>query len=125
MKMGFVSAILDGWTYEEMMDTAREMGFKCGSCQLLQGKGTPLRGVSHVDAERARLKTRLMQSISRNTQKNAELKFLLSLLSQHDGCGSCKAGSEYRTFEECHPGEREARHRNGYDLHRKGSDEDR
>ena len=26
MKLGFVSAILDGWTYEEMMDTAAGMG---------------------------------------------------------------------------------------------------
>lgn len=29
MKLGFVSAILDGWTFEEMMDTAQEMGFQC------------------------------------------------------------------------------------------------
>ena len=28
MKLGFVSAILDGWTYEEMMDVAGSMGFK-------------------------------------------------------------------------------------------------
>ena len=29
MKLGFVSAILDGWTYEQMMDVASEMGFEC------------------------------------------------------------------------------------------------
>lgn len=29
MKLGFVSAILDGWTFEEMIDTASEMGFSC------------------------------------------------------------------------------------------------
>ena len=30
MKLGFVSAILDGWTFEEMIDTASEMGlFPC------------------------------------------------------------------------------------------------
>ena len=29
MKLGFVSAILDGWTFEEMIDTAAEMGYEC------------------------------------------------------------------------------------------------
>ena len=29
MKLGFVSAILDQSSYEEMMDTASEMGFQC------------------------------------------------------------------------------------------------
>ena len=28
MKLGFVSAILDSWTYEEMMDFASEHGFE-------------------------------------------------------------------------------------------------
>ena len=35
MKLGFVSAILDTWTYEEMMDFAADHGFephRCGSC---------------------------------------------------------------------------------------------
>ena len=29
MKLGFVSAILDGWSFEEMIDTARDLGFSC------------------------------------------------------------------------------------------------
>ena len=29
MKLGFVSAILDGWTFEEMIDTAHDMGYTC------------------------------------------------------------------------------------------------
>lgn len=29
MKMGVVSAILDGWSFEEMIDTLSEMGFSC------------------------------------------------------------------------------------------------
>ena len=29
MKLGFVSAILDGWTFEEMMDTAAGLGYEC------------------------------------------------------------------------------------------------
>ena len=29
MKLGFITAILDSWTYEEMMDFASEQGFEC------------------------------------------------------------------------------------------------
>ncbi len=29
MKLGFITAILDSWTYEEMMDFASEQGFAC------------------------------------------------------------------------------------------------
>ena len=29
MKLGFVSAILDGWTFEEMIDTAHDVGYTC------------------------------------------------------------------------------------------------
>lgn len=54
MKLGFLSAILDGWTYEEMMDVAQEMGFKCVEVACWpQGKAERrYAGVSHIDAER-------------------------------------------------------------------------
>ena len=29
MKLGFVSAICDGWSFEEMMDFASAQGFEC------------------------------------------------------------------------------------------------
>ena len=29
MKLGFITSILDGWTYEQMMDFASEQGFEC------------------------------------------------------------------------------------------------
>ena len=49
MKLGFVSAILDGWTFEEMIDTASEMGFSCVEVACWpQGKAerraNPIRG---------------------------------------------------------------------------------
>ena len=53
MKLGFLSAILDGWTYEEMMDTAHEMGFKCVEVACWP-KGKAERryaGVSHIDVD--------------------------------------------------------------------------
>ncbi|MCI8465650.1 MAG: sugar phosphate isomerase/epimerase [Lachnospiraceae bacterium] len=54
MKMGFVSAILDGWTFEEMIDTAAEMGFSCVEVACWpQGKGERrYAGVSHIDTAR-------------------------------------------------------------------------
>ena len=44
MKLGFVSAILDGWTFEEMIDTASEMGFSCVEVACWPQGGAPLRG---------------------------------------------------------------------------------
>ena len=54
MKLGFVSAILDTWTYEEMMDFASAHGFECVETACWpQGKAERrYAGVSHIDAER-------------------------------------------------------------------------
>lgn len=54
MKLGFVSAILDQSNYEEMMDTAAELGFGCVEVACWpQGKAERrYAGVSHIDAER-------------------------------------------------------------------------
>ena len=53
MKIGFVSAILDNHTFEEMMDTAHEMGFQCVEVACWP-KGKAERryaGVSHIDVD--------------------------------------------------------------------------
>ena len=54
MKLGFVSAILDQSSYEEMMDVAAELGFQCVEVACWpQGKAERrYAGVSHIDAER-------------------------------------------------------------------------
>ncbi len=54
MKLGLVSAILDAYTYEEMMDTVSELGFQCVEVACWpQGKAERrYAGVSHIDAER-------------------------------------------------------------------------
>ncbi len=54
MKLGFVSAILDTWSYEEMMDFAADNGFECVEVACWpQGKAERrYAGVSHIDAER-------------------------------------------------------------------------
>lgn len=53
MKLGFVSAILDGWTFEEMMETAGRMGFTCVEAACWpQGKAERrYAGVSHIDVD--------------------------------------------------------------------------
>ena len=54
MKLGFVSAILDQSSYEEMMDTASALGFQCVEVACWpQGKAERrYAGVSHIDVER-------------------------------------------------------------------------
>ena len=54
MKLGFVSAILDGWTYEEMIDTAAQLGFACAEVACWPAGKAERRyaGVSHIDAQR-------------------------------------------------------------------------
>ena len=51
MKMGVVSAILDGWSFEEMIDTLSEMGFSCVEVACWpQGKAERrYAGVSHIN----------------------------------------------------------------------------
>lgn len=53
MKLGFVSAILDGWTFEEMIDTAAEMGFECveAACWPAGKAERRYAGVSHIDVD--------------------------------------------------------------------------
>lgn len=53
MKLGFVSAILDGWTFEEMIDTASEMGYECVEVACWpQGKAERrYAGVCHIDVD--------------------------------------------------------------------------
>lgn len=53
MKFGLVSAILDGWTMEEMVDTVSEMGFECVEVACWpQGKAERrYAGVSHIDVD--------------------------------------------------------------------------
>ena len=54
MKLGLVTAILDGWNFEEMVDTVSEMGFQCIEVACWpQGKAERrYAGVSHIDVAR-------------------------------------------------------------------------
>jgi sugar phosphate isomerase/epimerase len=54
MKLGFVSAILDGWSFEEMIDIAHDMGFGCVEVACWPAGKAERRyaGISHIDVER-------------------------------------------------------------------------
>ena len=70
MKLGFVSAILDTWSYEEMMDFASEHGFECVEVACWpQGKAERrYAGVSHIDVDKV-LADMNMQNTSWTTAK--------------------------------------------------------
>ena len=53
MKLGFVSAILDGWTFEEMIDTASSMGYACVevACWPCGKAERRYAGVSHINVD--------------------------------------------------------------------------
>ena len=54
MKFGLLTAILDGWTYEEAVDIAAEMGFRCleVACWPAGKAERRYAGVSHIDVAR-------------------------------------------------------------------------
>ena len=51
MKLGFVSAILDTWNFEEMIDAASDMGFQCVevACWPVAKAERRYAGVSHIN----------------------------------------------------------------------------
>lgn len=53
MKLGFVSAILADYSFEKLIDTASEMGFKCveAACWPKGKSERRYAGVSHIDVE--------------------------------------------------------------------------
>ena len=60
MRMGFITSLFDGWTYEEMMDDVARLGIECVEVACWP-KGKAERkygGVTHIEASiSARLRT--------------------------------------------------------------------
>lgn len=54
IKLGLLTAILDGWSYEEAVDIAAKMGFQCleVACWPAGKAERRYAGVSHIDCER-------------------------------------------------------------------------
>ena len=79
MKLGFVSAILDTWSYEEMMDFASEHGFECVEVACCpQGKAERrYAGVSHIDVDKVLADDEYAKHIlDYSKEKNVEISSL-------------------------------------------------
>lgn len=88
MKLGFVSAILDSWTYEEMMDFAAEHGFDCVEVACWpQGKAERrYAGVCHIDAERVLTEDTYAKHIAEySKEKHVEISSLAFYPNTLDG----------------------------------------
>ncbi len=88
MKLGFVSAILDTWTYEEMMDFASQHGFECVEVACWpQGKAERrYAGVSHIDVERVLSDdTYAKHVLDYSREKNVEISSLAFYPNTMDG----------------------------------------
>lgn len=88
MKLGLVSAILDGWTMEEMVDIVSEKGFSCVEVACWpQGKAERrYAGVSHIDVARV-LEDDVYASyvLDYFKQKNVEISSLAFYPNTMDG----------------------------------------
>ena len=79
MKLGFITAILDSWTYEEMMDFASEQGFECVevACWPQEKAERRYAGVSHIDAERV-------------NREDAYAEHIVEYAKKHLSANNCK-----------------------------------
>ena len=88
MKLGFVSAILDTWSYEEMMDFASEHGFECVEVACWpQGKAERrYAGVSHIDVDKVLADDEYAKHIlDYSKEKNVEISSLAFYPNTMDG----------------------------------------
>ena len=88
MKLGFVSAILDTWIYEEMIDFASDYGFECVEVACWpQGKAERrYAGVSHIDAEKVLVDDAYAKHImDYSSEKKVEISSLAYYPNTMDG----------------------------------------
>lgn len=88
MKLGFITSILDGWSYEEMMDFASEHEFECVEVACWpQGKAERrYAGVSHIDVERVLENDEYAKHITQYAaQKHVEISSLAFYPNNMDG----------------------------------------
>ncbi len=79
MKLGFITAILENYTYEEMMDFASKEGFECVevACWPAGGGERRYAGTSHIDVRRVLIDDAYMQHILRYAkEKNVAISSL-------------------------------------------------
>lgn len=88
MKLGLVSAILDGYSFEEMIDIVSDLGYQCVEAACWpQGKAERrYAGVTHVDAERVIEDEKYCEHIAAYTrQKGVKISALAFYPNTMDG----------------------------------------
>ena len=88
MKLGFVSATLDTWNYEEMMDFASDHGFECVEVACWpQGKAERrYAGVTHIDVDKVLEDEEYAKHIlDYSKEKNVEISTLAYYPNTMDG----------------------------------------
>ena len=87
MKLGFITSILDSWTYEEMMDFASGQGFECVevACWPQEKAERRYAGVSHIDAERVNQDDAYAEHIVEYAKEIRSGDIGTGLLSKRDG----------------------------------------
>lgn len=78
MKLGFVSSILDGWNFDEMLEVASDAGFQCVEVACWENaKGSERRyaGVCHIDTEEM-TKEKAKEIQKKCKEKNVEISSL-------------------------------------------------
>lgn len=77
MKLGFISSILDGWSFDEMLETASDLGFECIEVACWpQGKAERrYAGVSHIDAA-GMTEEKAAEILKKFREKNMEISAL-------------------------------------------------
>ena len=119
MKMGFITAILEDYSFEEVIDFASAHGFSCvelacwpsGKAERRYAGGCAGRGKGALCAG-------ILQKARRGD-------FVPGVLSEHYGPGSGKARGQHRAPEKTDRSKPQTRCRHGDNLHRSGSDEER
>ena len=77
MKLGFISSILDGWSFDEMLETADSLGFQCIEVACWpQGKAERrYAGVSHIDVA-GMTEEKAQEILAKFREKNIEISSL-------------------------------------------------
>ena len=124
MKLGFVTAILDSWNYEEMMDFASEQGFACAevACWPQEKAERRYAGVSHIDAERVNQDDAYAEHIVEYAKKSgveiSALAYYPNVMAADKEKRQCRCG----TPETGDPCKQKIRCGHGHHLYWKGPD---
>ena len=120
MKIGFVSAILDGWSFEEMIDTAARLGYACVEVACWPAGKAERRyaGVSHIDVGRVLEDEEYAHHVlDYSRSKGVEISALAFYPNTMDG-NPDKRAANIGHLKTVIRASAKPRNQSGYDIHR-------